>query len=1004
MFDLFRLMVLRPPQDFDPNATIAVDHVSDFLLNLRQASTGQAPLVAMQRCADSFVRSELFVAEASSLNHFQQYEIVREAVTATKVPTIDELNTLVEKLFDAGARDIALDNGFLSDKIGVQDSLVALQLTPPPKGTRPAQLLQACRTIDLIERVGKGDPSLKQDGAVQKSLLRLVVLPADLFPIPAGPAAAAPPTPPVTPVPADSAGSGQQIADRAAGLHEVLQALGLAALAAAAAASRTSIARPAAAGAGQGADAGATSVSATRLAKSAGDSGLTGGATGSVGAHTAMLRAITPAARQVVDSLGLDLANTPLAVLMDRLNSELAYTLNRMTGSLVADKVVPLPPPIPLPRPDPFHEPPATPEWAHGSPGHFPFPPSTPNASIKPAGIADLLVVREHALGYEPGEIAFVENVARGEIFKRNTGRKTTTENSTLTTTISASETERDLQTTDRFGLQRQSQSTIQQLAGSVAGMGISDAYGPLVDSSGSVQQSTGQVSSYGQDVTRRAVSKLTQSVETQVFQRATTAFSERVEHEFDNAAKAADQIVVYQWLDKIVQAKVFTYGKRVLYDLVVPEPAAFLAYEMQKWQPELAALQKPTLFSRQAHVLSDDPKSSDFYQYWATGYGASGIQPPPEPQIVIAKTYGNVAKDPFGNKPIESRSVVEVSKDNVTIPEGYQAQTATIDCEALVWVDGGMALDIDIGQNFAQGIDVSKTPITLPLRGEVGQIPLTVSVSGGPATYTVAIEIVCVRTPQSMAQWQERTCDIILQASRDRLAEYEDRFNALKAELTVKLAGKSSDEKLSLIRAELEKSCIAILSNQQFDAFNAIDFVMPDGGDFPQDYTPQLYLPNVEPVGRYIRFFQQVFEWDQMLYLYYPYFWGRKRLWNNRIQLDDQDPDFAAFLGAGAARVTLPVRPGYEQAVADFMNKGIVPTEADLLSGAVTTGLYVPFFAELMGAQGDPETVVPYGDPPLEWLLRVPTTLTKVRTDNTLPKWASDTWLPVNPGDSENP
>ena len=233
----------------------------------------------------------------------------------------------------------------------------------------------------------------------------------------------------------------------------------------------------------------------------------------------------------------------------------------------------------------------------------------------------------------------------------------------------------------------------------------------------------------------------------------------------------------------------------------------------------------------------------------------------------MIAKTYGNVAKDPFGNQPVEARSVSEVSKDNVSIPDGYQAQSAIIDCEAAVWQDAGMSLDIDIGQNFAQGIDISKTPITLPLRGEVGQIPLTVSVSGGPAIYTVAIEIVCVRTPQSMAQWQARAHDIILQASRDRLAEYEDQFNSLKAALTVKVAGKSSDEKQALIRAELEKSCISILSNQHFDAFNAIEYVLPVDGVFPQDYTPQLYLPNVGPMGRYIRFFQQAFEWDQMLY-----------------------------------------------------------------------------------------------------------------------------------------
>ena len=39
-------------------------------------------------------------------------------------------------------------------------------------------------------------------------------------------------------------------------------------------------------------------------------------------------------------------------------------------------------------------------------------PPAT-HGQIKPAGIADLLVVRQHVLGYSAGEVAYVENVAR---------------------------------------------------------------------------------------------------------------------------------------------------------------------------------------------------------------------------------------------------------------------------------------------------------------------------------------------------------------------------------------------------------------------------------------------------------------------------------------------------------------------------------------------------------------------------------------------------------------
>jgi hypothetical protein len=287
--------------------------------------------------------------------------------------------------------------------------------------------------------------------------------------------------------------------------------------------------------------------------------------------------------------------------------------------------------------------------------------------------------------------------------------------------------------------------------------------------------------------------------------------------------------------------------------------------------------------------------------------------------------------------------------------------------------------------------------------RHQVGQIPVTIQVWNG-AVFTVNVEIVCTATAQAMAQWQARTHDTILQASLDRMAEYQDQLRRLTADIQIKYAGQSSEEKQTLIRDELEKSCITILSNQHFDALNAIEY-SPSG----DTYIPQLFLPNVDSVGRYIRFFEQAFEWDQMLYKLLPYFWGRKKHWAERLQLDDADSDFAAFLRAGAARVTVPVRKGYDDVVATFMRDGTIPSTADLL--AVATGLYVPFYLELMGSDGAPDTAVPYGTPPLEWELRVPTSLVKLRTDNTLPHWKQSidannhvTYVPAVPGDPVNP
>jgi hypothetical protein len=85
------------------------------------------------------------------------------------------------------------------------------------------------------------------------------------------------------------------------------------------------------------------------------------------------------------------------------------------------------------------------------------------------------------------------------------------------------------------------------------------------------------------------------------------------------------------------------------------------------------------------------------------------------------------------------------------------------------------------------------------------------------------------------------------------------------------------------------------------------------------------------------IEFLEQAFEWTQMSYSLYPYFWSDKGKWKtDSLLVDENDPEFAAFLAAGAARVQVPVRPGYEGAVALYQATGIIwtggtpPTAAD--------------------------------------------------------------------------
>ncbi|MCB0539861.1 MAG: hypothetical protein KDE33_20260, partial [Bacteroidetes bacterium] len=115
---------------------------------------------------------------------------------------------------------------------------------------------------------------------------------------------------------------------------------------------------------------------------------------------------------------------------------------------------------------------------------------------------------------------------------------------------------------------------------------------------------------------------------------------------------------------------------------------------------------------------------------------------------------------------------------------------------------------------------------------------------------------------------------------------------------------------------------------------------------------------------GEYIKFVEQVFDWKNILYLFYPYFWGRKCKWKELYNLIDVDPVFQQFKQAGSARVMVAVRPGFELAAINFLTLGY-PDMNDL-----TTMPILDIIDELDAGDPDWEEVI---NPSL----LLPTTLT---------------------------
>ena len=607
-------------------------------------------------------------------------------------------------------------------------------------------------------------------------------------------------------------------------------------------------------------------------------------------------------------------------------------------------------------------------------------PPVT-HGTVKPAGIGDLLVVRQHVIGYAAGEVAYVENVAPGETMVRSTRRAETVEDVTTTESETTREQSRDVQTTDRFDLKRESNEVLHTDSARQPGSPGSAAYGVLVETGSSVEQAQKAAETFGRDVSARAVGRVTDRLRVETTHRRVQEFAETVSHTFDNSAGTGPETIVYQWLDRVVQAQIFSYGKRVFYDLIVPEPGALFLRAMARRQAPGGPPVKPAPFTLESSDLNEVN-----YTYYTAGYGATGVEPPPEPQLVVAQPFARVSQDSFSDKP-EIRSIQEAVPVKVPIPAGYRAVTAKFTRATSGFGADPRFFRLSVGTH---AVDLATSPLrTIALDGEVGTLSVTLVNVDGQNAYSLSLEILCEPTERRMDEWRQRTYDAILQASKQRMQEYQDLAATLRASMRIDALNFTLERKRSTEREELERACLTVLTAQHFDGLSAIE---PSAQGYPQ-----MFLPNVEPVGRYVRFFQQAFEWEQMTWRYYPYFWGRKQYWLDKIVIDDSDPQFRDFLRAGSSRVLLSVRPGFEGAVAHFMETGTVPTFEEL--GQMASKLYVSFLGEETGSDVAIESATPYGEP---WQLRLPTTLVKLRAEDTLPTWITKadakgviTWVP---------
>jgi hypothetical protein len=685
------------------------------------------------------------------------------------------------------------------------------------------------------------------------------------------------------------------------------------------------------------------------------------------------LARLSTESRQVLDELQIEATRLPV--------HEIAALLEARLALLAATVTLPLRPRRPTPLPGPS---------GSSLPGLA--------AEVRPAGIADLLVVKQHLQKYQRMDIAHVENVLAGERKSRTHRALERFEQTFTTERETTREQETELETAERFELNQETSQTIQRDQQIGFGLNVSGKYGPTVEFSSqlesetgtSVEESTRSALTYAKDIMQRSLERVVERVREEQIRKLIREQEETNVHELVNTDPAATHISgVYQFIEKVYQSQVFNYGVRLMFDFMLPEPASYIWHLENSPDPDLALPTAPPKL--EAHVANASAIAPWNYIAFAALFGAEGVTAPPPfyKTSVVSLKHGEEGDE--GGRP---RSVLE--KD-IAIPEGYHPIGAYV--QLLGMTDDRLTIAVTIGSGSFTWRPTG-TPVVIDIGGghRLASQILSLGMQGAPHpqdaqsklalhllayetnAYTVVANVVFQRSEETFVAWQIKTYDALAKASAAQQLNYEQKVQELRAKAETEAAraatrfGAPPSQNLKTIRGELKKHSISIITEQRYDAFDATVDADP----------PYFEFDDAAEQGAFIRFFEQAFEWDQLQYVCYPYFWARKQTWADRFRRQDVDPIFLEFLQAGAARVVVPVRPGFEEAIVHFLETG------EIWNGSgspppINSPLYVSITEEIKERTGAPQGEIPVGDP---WPTIVPTPLVILRREETLPEW----------------
>lgn len=613
---------------------------------------------------------------------------------------------------------------------------------------------------------------------------------------------------------------------------------------------------------------------------------------------------------------------------------------------------------------------------------------------VKQIGVADYNKVEQTIQGYIEGEVAHIENIMAREFKEKSTRRLRRSE----VTETTSSETERenltDTSTVDRFEMQSEVAKVIASSKDFNAGANVRAHYGisdkNFIDiganvnyaTNNSKEESTRTAMTNAKEITERALDRIVSKVKEERIEKILEEFEENNTHGFDNRKGDQHVVGVYRWVDKVFKNQIVNYGKRLMFEFAIPEPArlhnlAMTTLVNENKAKKLSMPQDPrTATSNKLENYSqlDDAK----LQYWSGVYNVEFTQMQ-KSEISIGKVFS------FSEKYHSNGERMWNESELLDIPEGYYSVSAKVQPEVvrMSGVSWGTHMLITAGDKGKEIYGSNSIAFNgtseinfNDLKPYTQKIPIGASIITaylGTISFTINLRL----TAEAENQWKKETFNAIIKAYEKALEAYNQALSIESAN-GVQILGTNPGFYREIENTILRKNCISYMISSNPDAKRTFgkDFYTINNNDTIPNFnnTTIKQTADLDNYSAFVKFIEQAFEWDIMSYYFYPFYWGNRNNWVKMYQYDQtHDHIFKAFMQSGMARVVVTVRPGFEEAVRYYMQTGQIWNGGEV--PVIGDEFYLSIVEEMRKTVGEK-----VGE---AWPTRVPTSMTILQADS---------------------